>query len=297
MRTCQTLIKAEKYLDGSPVYKGDINRVYTSEIVFRIEASVVKAPVGGKLFADTDESLLRVMHKLKFGQIGALKSNDIEISGSEILFEIIVPVKPNEVLIVKDQLTTVFDAQKYMSERTCTINGQPVKLSQLKEKLSQYRETNREIRQRWVEKARTLRARGASSDQIREQKESSYADYVSVSEYSVAINVRITHIVNNPSLKSTVIANNDQAYYDAVNYKEGKVRKIAEYIAPIVSIPIATLDDYKKALNYFGQLRSKSAVLEQLKALGSEDVVQEASKLNVAKVDFAALRKHDLAIK
>lgn len=297
MRTCQTLLKAGKYLDGSPVYKGDINRVYTSELVFRIEASVVKAPVGGRLLIDTDDSLLRTMHKLKFGQIGALKSNDIEISGSEVLFEIIIPVKPNEVLIVKDQLTTVFDAQKYMSERTCTVNGAPVKLSQLKDKLSEYRDGNREIRQRWVEKARSLRTRGASSETIRSQKESSYSDYVSISEYSVAINIRITHIVNNPSLKSTVIANADQAYYDAVNYKEGKVRKLADYVAPIVSIPVATLKDYTTTLNYFGQLRANSAVLNDIKRYGSEDVIHEASKLNVMKVDFASLRKQDLAIK
>jgi hypothetical protein len=297
MRTTQSLLKAEKYLDGSPIYKGDINRVHASQFVYRIEASVVKAPDGARLFTESDDTLLRTMHKLKFGQIGALKSGEVEISGSEILFEVVVPVKAGEVIPIKEKLLTIFNSEEYMKAHSCMVKGNPIKLDKLKDSLEKYRDGNREIRQRWVQKAKDLRSRGASPEDIKLQKQKAYAEYCSISEYSVAVSVHLTHIVNNPSLKSTVNVNIGQQYYDAVNYKESKVRKSADYVAPIVSIPVSTLENYVEVLNYFSNLKTKSPTILELQRLGLEEVYNEASKLNSTKIDFASLKKHDQTIK
>jgi hypothetical protein len=296
MRTCQTLIAADKYIDGSPCYKGDVNRVYTSTLVYRIEASVVKAPVGGKLFSSSDDALLRTMQKLKFGQIGALKTEGTEISGTEILLETIIPVQGNNVVQVKDTLLQVFDSEQYMQQQTCTINQKPIKLSNLKERLNKFRETNTEIRKRWIEKSKGLRTRGASSDEIKRQKAETYAEYVSISEYSIALSIQMVHIVNRPSLNATVKQNVNQAYYDAVNYKEGKVRKIATNSSPIVSIPICSLDDYQRNIRFFHELVQKSPAIAELRKIGMEEVYHEGSP-NGSKVDFVSLKKHDQSIK
>jgi hypothetical protein len=297
MRTIQTLLKADTYLDGSPVYKGDINRAFTSSLVFRVDVSVVKAPEGAKLLSKADDKLTQVMRKLKFGQVGALKSSEVEISSNETVLEVIIPVKRDDVLIAKDSLLTVFNIQSFMNERTCTINGTPVKLSKLKEELDKYRQANSEIRQRWVKRVQSLRARGASSDVIQQQKKESYAEYVSISEYTVAVNVSLTHVVNKPSLKSTVVGNVDEAYYSLVNYDEGPVRKVAHHRNPIVSIPIVTLEDYTESINYLNSLLKVTPELKQLKAMGMEDVYHETGMLRTPSVDWAALREHDRKVR
>jgi hypothetical protein len=284
-------------MNGSPVYKGDTDRVYTSQLCYRMEVSIVKAPVGASLMAKTDDSLTTAMRKLKFGQIGALKSVEVEIS-NEILYEIIIPVTKVDILKVKDSLITVFNIDKFMSERTCTVNGEPVKLSKLKELISGKREENRNIRERWMKRVKTLSARGASPEDILEEKKRIYSEYVSVSEYSINLSVSLRHIVNNPSLKGTVINNCDQSYYDMVNYKEGsKVRKTARHISPVVSIPVSTLEDYTSTITYIRTLLSGDPTIASLSKGKAEVILFEGNPEHDKMVDFASLRKHDQSLR
>lgn len=298
MRTSPTVQKAEKYLDGSPVFKGDIRRAYTSQLEMSIVLSVVKAPEGAQVHAKADGELVQTMRKLKFGQIGAIKSNDTtEILGSEPALECIVPVDAANVLAAKDMLIASIDVDRIMSDLTCTVNQKLIKLKDLKDLLDKHRAENREIRKRWVGFISSAKARRLPSDVVKQEKASHYKDYWSVSEYAIAVQVTITHVVNNPMLKSTVKENIDQAYYDSVNYHETRVRKLAKLPLPIVSLPISTMVDYQKATSYVKELLKQNPNLKDLNKFGLEYVIHEGGIFGTNEINWSALKEHDKSVR
>lgn len=295
MKTTQLLLDNEKYLDGSPLYKGDINRMFSSQLVIRVEATVVKAPEGAKLLTETNDELEAAMRKLKFGQIGALKSNGTEISNSEVLYEVVVPVTKDNVLDIKDKCLSTLDINGLVGQSTCIINGERKTVKEVKALLAPYRESNTDIRKRWIAKSKELRSRNAAPEEMISIKRDIYKEYVSISKYSMALSVNLVHIVNNPKLNSTVICNIDQDYYDSVNYSEGKVRKVAEYSAPIVSFPINNLENYK---TFVEGVKSLTTTDNAKLGITAENyaVLHETDKVYGVEIDFQALKAHDSAV-
>jgi hypothetical protein len=293
LRTVQSLLKARTYLDGKPVFYGDPTREYTSSIICSVELSIVKYPEGSKVYTRSDDQLLAAMRKLKFGQIGALKSG-ASVSSSETLCQILIPVTLNDVVKIKEACQSLFDLDSYMASKTCTVNGKPMQVKQAKDLISKYRESNRDIREKWISRSKALRTRGASSEEIIDQKKAAYSEYVSLSEYSMVIGVSITHYVHKPTLKSVVTDNCDEQTYNLFDYKEGKTRKVATHRDPIVSLPMNTLGDRDELLKYFKSL----IVAEKLVKVSpqAEQLIIEDSILNNQSVDFAALRQHDQGI-
>jgi len=293
MRTTNSLLKAQRYLDGKPVYYGDPSRVYSSEVVATLELSIIKAPEGARSYIKADEQLVAAMRKLKFGQIGALKSG-INVSSTETICQILIPVTLESVVRVKNSCQTLFNLDAFTSKTTCMIGDKTYTIDQVKDIISKYREQNRDIREKWMVKAKALRSRGASAEDILQQKKVAYAEYVSASDYALAIGVTITHFVHKPSLKATVVDNCDEQTYNLFNYKEGKVRKLATYREPIVSIPISKLADRDAVLAYIKTLITPDKILSVDK--GAEQVFIEGSNLNAQNVDWVALRRHDTGI-
>jgi len=281
------------YKNGSPVYHGDPSRVYTSEIIASVSVAIVKAPEGGKLMTQSDPQLIAAMQKLKFGQIGAVKSG-VTISSSEVVIEALVPVTMEQVVSVKDALISKLDLDQYIKQYKYTVSGQQMTLEQVKAILSKSREKNREIREGWSKKAVLMRQRGASSEEIVQEKKAAYAEYLSVSAYQIAVSISLTHYVHKPSLKGTVVENCNEEQYNAFNYKEGNVRKTATQRLPIVSIPVVTLADRDSLLKYIVQLAGS----ERLKTVSPnvERLIIEGSPFNEQQVDFVGLKKHDASI-
>jgi hypothetical protein len=291
--TSPTLLNAKAYLNGKPVLQGDPSRIYSSELILSVNVAIVKSPDGGKVMTQSDPQLLAAMQKLKFGQIGAVKSG-VTISSTDIVVGVVVPVQLEQTVSTKDALVHALDLDEYIRKFKCNINGQAMTIEQVKTILSRSREKNREIREAWSNKSKLMRQRGATSEDIILQKKESYAEYVSISAYSIAVSVSVTHYVHKPSLKGTIVDNCNEEQYNAFNYKEGNVRKTATQRMPIVSIPILNLEDRNSLLKWIGQL----ATSERLKAVSpkAERLVIEGSPFNEIQVDFTAIRDHDNSV-
>jgi hypothetical protein len=286
-------MQSKQYQSGSPVYYGDPTRLYSSELIVSVNVSMVKSPDGSKKLTGSDEQLIAAMRKLKFGQIGAVKSG-VTVSSSETLVEILTPVTMEEVVTVEENLKDLFNLDDYMSKKTIIIDEKPVTLADVKDHLSQYRAKNADIRKEWQRKAELLRDRGVKSDAIISAKEQAYSEYVSVTEYGMAMSIVITHYVQKPSIKGYVIENCSQEHFDAYNYKEGKVRKTATYRGPVVSIPIQTLVDRDSLLQAIKALIAP----DRLKGVHpkAEQLIIESSPINSQSINFDDLRRHDSAI-
>jgi len=208
MRTAQSLVKAEKYANGDPVFKGDPDRIYTSQMVYSVTVTIVKSPEGAAVYGDVDEQLTAAMQKRKFGQIGAVKSSGLEVSSSEVLYEAVIPVKTtNEVLVVEDKFRKILNYDDIMSKLTIMSHEKPLLLKDLKARMERHRKGNDEIRKRWIEISKRLQARRSTPDEIKSQKQQVYKDYVSPSLYTIVVSQKIVHIVNKPSLQGTVVQN------------------------------------------------------------------------------------------
>jgi hypothetical protein len=293
MRTTNTLLKAEKYVNGDPVYKGDPDRIYTSQMVYSVSVTIVKSPEGARLYAMADDDLIAAMQKRKFGQIGALKTQGPEVSSSEILYEAVVPVQVQDVLAVEDRFKRVIDYDKIMASLTINQKGKPLILKDLKAMLEKHRNSNDAIRKRWIEVAQRLQARKSTPEEIKSQKQAVYGEYVSPSLYTIVVSQKITHIVNNPSLKATVVQNANEAYYASVNYKEHSVRKKATTLLPIISIPISSVKEYQTALRTITP--KASTLITELRAKGLEDIINSNDTTNNI-VKFADLKEHDTKV-
>jgi hypothetical protein len=294
MRTTPTLLGAKAYASGSPVYYGDPTRVYSSEIIISVNVSIVKSPDGGKVMTPADQQLTAAMQKLKFGQIGAVKSG-VTVSSSETVIEFLVPVDIGNVVQVKESLVKALDLGPYSEKKQITVNNQPMTIDQVKDRLAQFRDSNREIRDRWADKSKKMRARGASSADIIQQKAAEYKEYVSVSNYSVAVGITTTHYVHKPALRGTVVENCNQQDYESYNYREGNVRKVATEHRPIVSIPIVTLGDRDDLLKRIAALAASSR-FKDFKPLPERMIIEGSPFNEVQNTDFDALRKHDTSI-
>jgi hypothetical protein len=290
MKTAASLLNATQYLDGSPVYYGDPTRLYSSEILCSVELSIVRAPEGSQHLTKSDDQLIAAMRKLKFGQIGALKS-DINISSSEVLCQIVVPIDFEDVLRVKDNLKALFTFSQFQSSKIITVDGKSMTVEAAKAIIAKHRENNRDIRMKWTTKVKSLKSRGASAEEILEQKAAAHTDYISVSEYAMSIGVSMTHYVHKPDLKGTVIANLTEEQYKAFNYAEGAVRKVATLKDPIISIPITSLKDREDLIAFTRQLIEKDNLLHIHEH--AEQLIIEGSPVNNQTIDFAKLRKHD----
>jgi len=297
MRTCKTLVEAQKYLDGTPSYKGDVKRLYSSSLIYSMELSIVKAPDGAKVYASTDGELLQTMRKLKFGQIGAIKTtDDLQVLGTENVVEVVIPVTDKTVLKAKEGILATLDVDSAMAELSCTVQGSPIKLDRLKEQLGKFRDENREIRNRWAQYVKSIKARGLSSEAIKQRKREFYSDYFSLSEYTVTAQVVLWHIVNKPSLKSTVVNNINDNYYKVVNYDESKVRKTARLKLQPVSFPIATLEDYNKVITYLRTSLDRNPNLADLRKMGLEVLWHEGGIFGTEEVDWKTLKELDSSL-
>lgn len=294
MRTSSTLLTQKTYQNGLQVYYGDPSRLYSSELILTVNMAIVKSPEGSRVMTKSDDQLIAAMHKLKFGQIGAVKSG-VTVAASETLVEVLVPVSFQEVVPVEKKLEAFLDLDSYMSKKTITFSNGPMTLDKVKDYLAQFRNANSQIRKGWAKKAEMLRDRGVKAESILKEKASSYSDYVSITEYGIAMNVSIAHYVNKPELKAMVVENCDNATYAAYNYKETKVRKVAVYRGPVVSIPIQNLEDRDSLLQAVKQLIQP----DRLKSIHpkAEQLIIEGSPLNSQNVDFADLKKRDAAVK
>lgn len=293
MRTSPTLVTQKTYLNGHPVYMGDPTRLYSSELILTVNASIVRAPEGSRVLTKSDEQLIAAMRKLKFGQIGAVKSG-VTVAASETLVEVLIPAVMEEVVAVEKKLEAFLDLDAYMSKKTIAFPDRPLTLDKVKDYLSQFRSKNSQIRKDWARKAELLRDRGVKAESILKEKAAAYSEYVSITEYGVAMNVVITHYVHRPSLKATVVENCNEEQYNAFNYKETKVRKVATYRSSVVSIPIQSLVDRSDLLNAIKALVSP----DRLKALHpkAEQLIIEGSSLNGQTVNFDDIRRRDSAI-
>jgi len=296
MRTTDSLVKADNYVNGTPVYKGDVERLYASGMFLSLQVHLVRAPHGAEIGYMADDELKQVIKKLKPGQIGALKElSEEQVIGSEPFFEAIIPCDKDNTIFVAEVCRGLTKPSNITDGMTCTIGKKPIAVETAKEMLVSKRDSNREIQNRWIEFVKTERAKSLSSAAKLEQKARIYSDYYSLTEYTIVVSGRIQHVVNNPGLNSTVVKNVDEAYYDLVNYTNGniRVRKFAQDRLQLVSIPIVTVGDYKKALTVLKKVMKGSDGFKRLKTLGAEEVFHEGGLFGNATIDWDMLRKHD----
>jgi len=296
MRTTTSLMKAVTYENNSPVYNGDVDRVYTSAMFVSLQVHLVRAPQGAKVEHPANDELKQIVKRLKPGQIGALKEVEQEqVLGSEPFLEMLIPCDRSNTIAIAEVSRDLAKPQNVTSGMTCTINGNQIPIDQVKDLLTVHRDTNREIQARWIEFVRTERAKLLSSAAKLQQKARIYESYVSITEYTFVVTGLIRHIVNNPTLKSSVYGNVDDDYYKKVNYTGGnsRVRKTAQEKLPIVSIPIVSNGDYKRALRQLTELTNKSEVVKKLKNLGGEVVFHEGGIFGDTNIDWEELRSLD----
>jgi hypothetical protein len=296
MRTTTTLMKAVTYTNGSPVYNGDVDRVYTSAMFVSLQVHLVRAPQGAKIENPAHDELRQAVKKLKPGQIGALKEVEAEqVLGTEPFLEMLVPSDRSNTISIADVCRDLAKPQNITDGMVCTINGKPLPVEQVKDLLTVHRDTNREIQSRWIEFIRTERAKLLSSAAKLQQKARIYESYVSITEYTLVVTGVIRHIVNNPDLDSTVFKNVDADYYKDVNYTGGnaRVRKTAQEKLPIVSIPITTIGDHRKAFKQLKALMSKSDIVKKLKDIGGELVYHEGGAFGDSNIDWEELKSLD----
>jgi len=296
MRTTNSLAKAVVYQNNTPVYNGDIERVYTSAVFVSLQVHLVRAPQGAKIENAANDELKQTIKRLKPGQIGALKEAVSEqILGSEPFLEMLTPCDRSNTIAVAEVCRDLAKPSNITEGMVCTVNGVSLAIDTVKDTLIAHRDENREIQSRWIEFVRTERAKVLSSADKLRQKERIYSSYVSVTEYTLVVSGEIRHIVNNPALNSTVVRNADTAYYNDVNYTNGnaRVRKTAQERLPIVSIPIATKGDYNKSLSLLRGLITKSDIVKKLKTIGGEEVYHEGGLFGNDQIDWENLRGLD----
>jgi hypothetical protein len=296
MRTTATLQKAVTYLNGAPIYNGNVDRVYTSALFVSLQVHLVRAPQGAKVENPANDELKQVVKRLKPGQIGALKEVEQEqVLGSEPFLELLIPCDRSNTIAIAEVCRDLAKPQNVTGGMTCTINSNQMPVEQAKELLTVHRDNNREIQARWIEFVRTERAKMLSSAAKLQQKSRIYNSYVSLTEYTFVVTGLIRHVVNNPDLKSTVFSNADSAYYESVNYTTGnsRVRKTAQEKLPIVSIPIVTNGDYKRVISQLELITTKSDILKKIKGLGGEVVFHEGGIFGDSNIDWDNLKGLD----
>lgn len=294
MKTTKCLINADKYLNGDPCYKGDIDRSYTSQFNARVTMKIVAAPEGAQHMFQTDDELINTVRKKKFGQIGALYS-DLEINTNSIINEVVIPVEFDKV----DEVLSTLKQEHNIKEKLTNMNfstneEQSLTYQEVKDRLRVYHLSNDEIRKNWLSVVKTLRARGATPQQIIEEKKKHYKEYMSPAAYSAVIEFSVTHIVNNPSLKATVVENMSREQYEMFAYTENEVRKTAVFKAPIVSIPLLTVEHLRKLEKLYPSFKTGNNGNRMLDSLHYDVVYHEGYETrDGAEVDFNILREAD----
>jgi len=297
MRTTKTLMGNSVYVNGQSSFVGDVDRLYTSAVIVTLQVHVVKAPLGAQVEYTASDDLVQVIKKLKPGQIGALKETDEDegIVSSESFLEIIIPTSQDNTIAVAEACRALTKSADVTDGMTVTVEGTPIPVSTLKERLVSRRDQNREIQKRWIEFVKTDRAKSLSSAQKLEQKERIYSEYFSLTEYNLTVTGKIRHVVNNPELGSVVIANADMIYYNRVNYTEGNIRvkKWAADRLQVVSIPVITREDYRDSLLRLKGMLKKSKLVKELKTKGGEEVYHEGGAFGNNSIDWDDLRSRD----
>jgi hypothetical protein len=296
MRTTKSLTEAVAYENGKPVYNGDIERIYTSEMIVSLQVHLVRAPQGAKIENFAEDELKTIVKRLRPGQIGSLKETDEDpVLGSEPFLELVIPCDRTNTVTIAETCRSLTKPEEVTGGMTCTIKAKPQTVDTVKELISPHRDSNREIQKRWIEFVKTDRAKAMSSAVKLQQKERIYSDYVSLTEYTLVVSGSIKHVVNNPFLKSTVKSNADQSYYNLVNYNKGneQVRKFALDKLQIVSIPIVTRADYDKALSRLKAMVKNSEVISYLRKLGGEEVFHDEGIFGNTSIDWQRLKDLD----
>lgn len=296
MKTTEALLKKPSYKNGEPAFTGDPNRQYASALRLIITATVQKAPEGAKLLTDTNDELKRTMRKLKFGQIGALIDTEDTISSQEVLLDVVIPVNRDNVLSYSESLRKANPLSELLNGATCTVNDEVVEVSKLKDQLGEYRQSNDDIRKAWMSMADTLRQSGASPDDILEAKEKMYSNYVSISEYSVNLSIRMTHIVNNPSVGGYVMGDITEEEYSSYNYGGGRFRKTASETWPLVNIPINRVGNYVKLVSDLRQKTSTDGSTLFGLPIKYDKVIVEPFDLTSHGVTWQELREYDSSL-
>jgi hypothetical protein len=296
MRTTKSLTEAVAYENGKPVYNGDIERVYTSEMIVSLQVHLVRAPQGAKIKNYAEDELKTIVRRLRPGQIGSLKETDEDpVLGSEPFLELVIPCDKSNTLTIAETCRSLTKPEEVTSGMTCTIKAKPQTVDTVKELITPHRDSNREIQKRWIDFVKTDRAKAMSSATKLQQKERIYSDYISLTEYTLVVSGSIKHVVNNPILKSTVNVNADQIYYNLVNYSKGndQVRKFALDKLQIVSIPIVTRADYDKALSRLKAMVKNSEIVSYLRKLGGEEVLHDEGIFADTSIDWQRLKDLD----
>lgn len=297
MKTYQLLMDSKQYLNGEDIYYGDISRGYTSQFIVKMVARIVAKPEGSSTILDSTSEVKSAVKKIPFGQIGATYDG-LKLPSNTVVAEYVVPVDYSTITEMKDTIVDQYNFLRVLDEMQFkSKEGNPLTYKEVKELIAPTRELNAQIREAWAIKSKNLRAHGASADDILAEKVKQYANYVAPCDYTLVIDFTITHIVNKPELKSTVRENFKQEEYDNLAYKESKYRKSATFRAPLVTIPLQTVEQYNFIRKRFQTLTyGKDCIRNGTDKVSWHCVITEDTVIDGKPFDMSPYKEHDKRI-
>ena len=290
MKTTKMLLESKTYLNGSPIYMGDTNRMFTSQLNVTVTARIVKAPEGAQILMNADPELIQRLRRLPHGTIGAIKAEG-DIPSNTVIAETVVPTGFADTKPVYDEILKTHSILEHLNTLVFNCNGKDMNFKEFKALHSRNRTRNESIRNEWGKRGKSLSSHGASQQEILDEKINHYRDYVSPSEYTMVIAFTITHIVNKPSLKATIVDNMTEQQYNLLDYEEKRMYKVATYNASLISIPLVNREVYNSVVNWY----KNYTTIGGMRTLNMPHfaVIHEGEYLDGKPVDFDAIKMHD----